>query len=118
MVINSLTSDETTLPLSAAQGKVLATDKQSKTDNNLSTKDKTVVGAINELKEGASGSGNGVYYLNGFGNINLIDYDNLENVKQSIQTAIGGLDNFVQALQDGKSIIDKVIVGGTPTDIP
>lgn len=118
MVINSLTSDETTLPLSAAQGKVLATDKQSKTDNNLSTEDKTVVGAINELKEGASGSGNGVYYLNGFGNINLIDYDNLENVKQSIQTAIGGLDNFVQALQDGKSIIDKVIVGGTPTDIP
>ena len=49
MVINSLESDEATLPLSAAQGKVLATDKQSKTDNNLSTIDKTVVGAINEL---------------------------------------------------------------------
>ena len=49
MVINSLTSDEATLPLSAAQGKVLATDKQNKTDNNLSTEDKTVVGAINEL---------------------------------------------------------------------
>ena len=30
MVINSLNSDETTLPLSAAQGKVLATDKQDK----------------------------------------------------------------------------------------
>lgn len=49
MVINSLKSDEATLPLSAAQGKVLATDKQNKTDNNLSTADKTVVGAINEL---------------------------------------------------------------------
>ena len=49
MVINSLESDEATLPLSAAQGNVLATDKQSKTDNNLSTINKTVVGAINEL---------------------------------------------------------------------
>ena len=49
MVINSLESNETTLPLSAAQGKVLSTDKQNKTDNNLSTTNKTVVGAINEL---------------------------------------------------------------------
>ena len=52
MVINSLESNETTLPLSAAQGKVLATDKQSKTDNTLETTSKTVVGAINELNEG------------------------------------------------------------------
>lgn len=52
MVINSLESNETTLPLSAAQGKVLATDKQNKTDNNLNTEDKTVVGAINELNKG------------------------------------------------------------------
>ena len=87
-------------------------------DQSFATTSKTLTGAINELKEGASGSGNGVYYLNGFGNINLIDYDNLETVKQSIQTAIGGLDNFVQALQDGKQIIDKVTVGSTPTDIP
>ena len=49
MVINSLESNEATLPLSAAQGKILATDKQNKTDNNLSTTDKTIVGAINEL---------------------------------------------------------------------
>lgn len=49
MVINSLESNEATLPLSAAQGKVLATDKQNKTDNNLSTTNKTIVGAINEL---------------------------------------------------------------------
>ena len=49
MVINSLESNEATLPLSAAQGKILATDKQSKTDNNLSTTNKTIVGAINEL---------------------------------------------------------------------
>ena len=49
MVINSLDSDETTLPLSAAQGKVLATDKQDKTDNTLDTTDKTIVGAINEI---------------------------------------------------------------------
>ena len=57
MVINSLNSDETTLPLSAAQGKVLATDKQSKTDNNLDTTDKTIVGAINELASKPSGVG-------------------------------------------------------------
>lgn len=49
MVINSLASDETTLPLSAAQGKVLNSDKQNKTDETLQTTDKTVVGAINEL---------------------------------------------------------------------
>lgn len=49
MVINSLDLDETTLPLSAAQGKVLNSDKQNKTDETLQTIDKTVVGAINEL---------------------------------------------------------------------
>ena len=57
MVINSLESDETTLPLSAAQGKVLATDKQNKTDNTLDTEDKTIVGAINELASKSSGVG-------------------------------------------------------------
>ena len=57
MVINSLTSDETTLPLSAAQGKVLATDKQSKTDDALDTEDKTIVGAINEILPKATGVG-------------------------------------------------------------
>ena len=50
MVINSLTSDETTLPLSAAQGKALNETKQSKEDNSLATTAKTVVGAIAELK--------------------------------------------------------------------
>ena len=49
MVINSLESAEATLPLSAAQGKVLNSDKQNKTDETLQTTDKTVVGAINEL---------------------------------------------------------------------
>lgn len=49
MVINSLDLDETTLPLSAAQGKVLNSDKQNKTDETLQTTDKTIVGAINEL---------------------------------------------------------------------
>ena len=57
MVINSLTSNETTLPLSAAQGKILATDKQNKTDNNLNTEDKTVVGAINEILSKTAGVG-------------------------------------------------------------
>lgn len=59
MVINNLESDETTLPLSAAQGKVLATDKQDKTDESLQTSDKTVVGAINEVlgKVGEGGGG-------------------------------------------------------------
>ena len=57
MVINSLESDETTLPLSAAQGKILATDKQDKTDNNLDTTDKTIVGAINEILPKATGVG-------------------------------------------------------------
>ena len=51
MVINSLDSDETTLPLSGAQGKVLATDKQGKTDKSLQTTDKTVAGAINEVNQ-------------------------------------------------------------------
>ena len=49
MVINSLDLDETTLPLSAAQGKILNSDKQNKTDETLQTTDKTIVGAINEL---------------------------------------------------------------------
>lgn len=49
MVINSLESAEATLPLSAAQGKVLNSDKQNKTDETLQTTDKTVAGAINEL---------------------------------------------------------------------
>lgn len=49
MVINSLESNEATLPLSAAQGKVLNSDKQNKTDETLQTTDKTVAGAINEL---------------------------------------------------------------------
>lgn len=51
MVVNSLNSDEATLPLSAAQGKVLATDKQDKTDESLQTTDKTVAGAINEVNQ-------------------------------------------------------------------
>ena len=51
MVINNLESDETTLPLSAAQGKVLATNKQGKTDKSLQTTDKTVTGAINEVNQ-------------------------------------------------------------------
>ena len=49
-VVNSLNSDETTLPLSAAQGKSLNETKQSKEDASLPTTAKTVVGAIAELK--------------------------------------------------------------------
>lgn len=51
MVVDNLESDEATLPLSAAQGKVLATDKQDKTDESLQTSDKTVAGAINEVNQ-------------------------------------------------------------------
>ena len=57
MVINSLDSDETTLPLSAAQGKVLATNKQDKTDESLQTTDKTIIGGINELLSSGKVSG-------------------------------------------------------------
>lgn len=57
MVINSLESDETTLPLSAAQGKVLNSNKQDKTDDTLETTDKTIVGAINEILPKATGVG-------------------------------------------------------------
>lgn len=57
MVVNSLDSDETTLPLSAAQGKVLATDKQDKTDESLQTSAKTIAGAINELLSSGKVSG-------------------------------------------------------------
>lgn len=66
MVINSLESDETTLPLSAAQGKALKeeteTTYQKITDNTLTTTAKTIVGAINEVRasiEGGGGSGSG-----------------------------------------------------------
>ena len=65
MVINSLTSDETTLPLSAAQGKVLATDKQDKTDNTLGTTDKTIVGAINEISSKITGIGKPSFGIGG-----------------------------------------------------
>ena len=55
MVINNLNSDETTLPLSAAQGKALKeeteTTYQKITDNTLATTAKTIVGAINEVNE-------------------------------------------------------------------
>lgn len=55
MVVDNLESDEATLPLSAAQGKYLSeevkTNYQKKNDNALSTTDKTVVGAINELQK-------------------------------------------------------------------
>ena len=57
MVINNLESDETTLPLSAAQGKVLATNKQDKTDESLQTTAKTIAGAINELLSSGKVSG-------------------------------------------------------------
>lgn len=57
MVINNLESDETTLPLSAAQGKVLATNKQDKTDESLQTTDKTIIGGINELLSSGKVSG-------------------------------------------------------------
>ena len=57
MVINNLESDETTLPLSAAQGKVLATNKQDKTDKSLQTTDKTIIGGINELLSSGKVSG-------------------------------------------------------------
>lgn len=53
MIVNSLDSDETTLPLSAAQGKALKEDAETTyqkiTDNTLATTDKTIVGAINEV---------------------------------------------------------------------
>lgn len=55
MVVNNLESDETTLPLSAAQGKALSeeveTTYQKITDNTLATTAKTVVGAINEVNQ-------------------------------------------------------------------
>ena len=78
MVINSLESDETTLPLSAAQGKVLATDKQDKTDNNLNTTDKTIPGSINEI-------------LNLVNTNNRVIMFNADNVDyQELRTAVKG----------------------------
>lgn len=104
MVINSLNSDETTLPLSAAQGKILATDKQDKTDDTLGTTDKTIVGAINEL--------------NGKSDIHVIDYlyiaGNAQNPDQELlDTALGGWDNLVNAIQTHKAIIAKQSSDGT-----
>ena len=98
MVINSLTSDETTLPLSAAQGKALATDKQSKTDDTLETTSKNIVGAINEV--------------NGKSDVYVIDYlyivGNAQNPDQELlDNALGGWDNLVNAIQTHKAIIAK-----------
>ena len=75
MVINGLGSDETTLPLAAAQGKILKQTideglglKQDKTDNSLKTSDKTIVGAINEID--AELSTKGIYNM---GNFNTLE---------------------------------------------
>lgn len=79
MVINSLNSDETTLPLSAAQGKALDSkiidlntdldNKQNVSDESLNTTDKTVVGAINEILPKATGVGKIDPESNGTGEI-------------------------------------------------
>lgn len=75
MVINGLESDETTLPLAAAQGKILKQTideglglKQDKTDNSLRTSDKTIVGAINEIDNELSTKG--IYNM---GNFNTLE---------------------------------------------
>ena len=99
MVINSLESNEATLPLSASQGKVLATDKQNKTDNNLSTTDKTIVGAINEVKQSID---NKDY---------IIDMASLLSASTSdeINSAIGGWDNLINAIENNKTVKLAVI---------
>ena len=56
-IVNTLDSDEATLPLSAAQGKVLNDTKQSMEDSSLQTTNKTIVGAINEILPKATGVG-------------------------------------------------------------
>ena len=59
-VVNSLDSDETTLPLSAAQGKALNESKQAKEDSSLTTDNKTIIGAINEVKSAVDSKTTGV----------------------------------------------------------
>lgn len=94
MVINSLDSDETTLPLSAAQGKVLATDKQDKTDNTLDTTDKTIVGAINEILPKATGVGKIDSTSNGTGEVfNSYEGENVNVASGAYSHAEGAKTN-------------------------
>ena len=57
-IVNDLATDDATKVLSAKQGKILKDEvdlKQDKTDNNLETTSKTIVGAINEVNQSMIG---------------------------------------------------------------
>ena len=84
MVINSLESDETTLPLSAAQGKALNEKIQS--------------------------SASGVYYTN---MLLSIDSSSSNLTDDDINQYIGSWDGLVAAIQSNTPIFDKVKIEGS-----
>lgn len=114
MVINNLNSDETTLPLSAAQGKALKeeteTTYQKITDNTLATTAKTIVGAINEVNESILKTPYNV------GLLSVIWKPNLTS--EEIDTAIGGWDNLVYAIQHNRLIVESITEEGTTQTLP
>ena len=114
MVINNLNSDETTLPLSAAQGKALKeeteTTYQKITDNTLATTAKTIVGAINEVNESILKTPYNV------GLLSVIWKPNLTS--EEIDTAIGGWDNLVYAIQHNRLIVESISVEGSVETLP
>lgn len=54
-IVNNLETADATKVLSAEQGQILDEKKQDKTDNNLETENKTIVGAINEINQSMIG---------------------------------------------------------------
>lgn len=74
---------------------------QSKSDDTLNTTDKTVVGAINEVKSAVDAAPS-IYELNG-----LITMITGSPTSEQISTAIGGWDNLVAAIHSKKLIVDR-----------
>ena len=105
MVINSLTSDETTLPLSAAQGKVLNDSKQAKEDDTLDTTSKAVVGAINELKSSVDSKATPQNITDA---VNALDVETVDTVSGEVIKSVGQVD--------GKVVVEKKAL--TSEDIP
>lgn len=85
------------------------------TDYTLNTVAQSISGGINEL-DSQSGSSD-IYYLNGLGNLNLL-VSNWDNVKDQIDNALGGFDNFYDAIESGKQIVDKIEMSDMSITIP
>ena len=77
--------------------------KQDKTDNNLATTDKTIVGAINELFQGAN---NGETFEEALENFQE-KTDN--SLKTTNKTIVGAINELFQSANNGKELIANAI---------